>query len=204
MATSAPAAARQSARLLPMRLAAPVTSAVFGCRVSKLLRQGRLLRGLGAVRFALWSGVVGRSGVAIAIERILLTRPLHLDHNLFAVTVDLVIVAVGLPTIGNHLQTHCVPNGDHVDRYLAVFIALELQRSLILISFHGVDNDCGVGDGLAIGGPEDRDFNGGGGRRRRVFAPVPLIRGGTKQRKTRQQQDSNRNPTAKAHGEKYR
>src|ERR1700733_1665100 len=130
MATSAPAAARLSARLLPMRLAAPVTSAVFGCRVSNLLRQRRLLRGLGAVRFTLWGGIVGHNAVAIAIERILLTRPLHLDHDLFAVSVDLVIVAVGLPTIGNHLQTNRVPNGDHVDRYLAVFIALELQCPL--------------------------------------------------------------------------
>src|ERR1700737_771658 len=98
MATSAPAAASLRARLLPMRLAAPVTSAVFGCRVSNLLRQGRLLRRLSAVRFALWGGVVGNRAMAIAIERILLTRPLHLDHNFFAVAIDLVIVAVGLPT----------------------------------------------------------------------------------------------------------
>src|ERR1700739_311047 len=103
MATSAPAAARLRARVLPMRLAAPVTSAVLGCRVSNLLRQGCLLRGLGAVRFALWGGVVGSRAVAIAIERILLTRSLHLDHNLFAVAVDFVIVAVSLPTVGNHL-----------------------------------------------------------------------------------------------------
>src|SRR5580704_16152790 len=133
MATSMPTDASASARLLPMRLAPPVTSAAFGCRVSNLLRQGRLLRGLGAVGFALWRGVVGSRTVAIAVQRILLTRPFHLDHNLFAVGIDLVIVAVRLPTIGNHLQANRITNGDYVDRHLAVFIALELQRSLVLI-----------------------------------------------------------------------
>src|SRR5882757_7665075 len=204
MATSAPAAARLNAKLLPMRLAAPVTSAVLGCRLSNLLRQGRLLRGLGAVRFALRGSVVGSRGVAIAIERILLTWPLHLDHDLFAVRVDLVIIAIGFPAVGNHLQAHRVPNGDYVDRDLAVFVALEFQSAFVLVPFHGVEDHRGVGDGFAVSRPEDGDFDGGGGWRGGVFASVPLIRCGTKRPKTRQQQHYIRNPTAKAHGRKYR
>src|ERR1700738_3483171 len=160
MATSSPAAARLKARLLPMRLAPPVTSAVLGCRLSKLLRQRGLLGGLSAVRFALWGGVVGHCAVAIAIERILLTRPLHLDHDLFAVAVDLVIVAIGLPAVGNHLQANRVANRDHVDCDLAVLIALEFEGALVLIPLHGVEDDRGIGDGLTIGRPEDRDFDG--------------------------------------------
>src|ERR1700722_18376536 len=97
MATSAPAAARVSAKLLPIRLAAPVTSAVFGCRLSNLLRQGCLRRRFGAVRFALRGGGAGGRPLAIAIKRILLARPFHLDHDLFAVAIDLVVLAVGDP-----------------------------------------------------------------------------------------------------------
>src|SRR6202012_938579 len=132
------------------------------------------------------------------------TRPLHLDHNLFAVGVDLVVVAVGLPTVGNSLQPNRVANGDYVDRHLAVFIALEFERSLVLIPFHGVEDDRGVGDGLAVGRAENRDLDGGGSRRGSVFAPSTLIRSGTKQRKTRQQQHYTRKLTAKSHGQKYR
>ena len=120
--------------------------------------------------------VLVRRPFTVAVERILLARPLHLDHDLFAVGVDLVIVAVGLPAVGNHLQAHRVANGDHVDGHLAVFIALKLQRALVLIPFHGMEDDSGVGDGLTIGRPQYRDFDGGGCRRRGVFAPVTLIR----------------------------
>ena len=81
MATSAPADAKLSAKAATDPLGGAGCSAVLGCRLSNLLRQRRLLRRLGAVRFALWGGVVGHRAVAIAIERILLTRPLHLDHN---------------------------------------------------------------------------------------------------------------------------
>src|SRR3984957_14922229 len=101
MATAAPAAARVKARLLPIRLAAPVTGAVFGCRLSNLLRQGCLRRRFGAIRFALGSGGAGGRPLAIAIKRILLARPFHLDHDLFAVAVDLVILAIGLPAVSN-------------------------------------------------------------------------------------------------------
>src|SRR5580698_3708416 len=140
MATSAPAAARVKARLLPIRLAAPVTSAVFGWRLSNLLRQGRLGRRFGAIRFALRGGGAGRRSLTVAIQRILLARPFHLDYDLFAVAVDLVILAIRLPAIGNHLQTHSIADGDYVDRHLAVFVTFKLQCALVPIALHGMED----------------------------------------------------------------
>src|SRR5579859_527265 len=203
MATPAPAAAKLKARLLPMRLEAPVTRAVLGCRLSKLLRQRRLLGGLGAVRFALGGGVVG-TRVALAVERVLLTRPLHLHHDLFAIRVDLVVIAVGFPAVSDHLQAHRVTNGDYVDGDLALFIALEFQGAFVLVPFHRVEDDSGVGDRLTVGRPQDDDLDGGGRWRRGIFAPRTLSRPGTKQRKPRNQEHKARKSTAKAHGEKYR
>src|ERR1700728_1990431 len=121
MATSEPASAHPKARLLPMRFAAPVTSAVLCCKLFNLLGQGGLLRGFGAVRFALRSGGRGAGPFCVAVERILLARPLHLDYDLFAVSVDFVIVAKGLPAVCNDLQTDGVAYGDHVNRDHAVF-----------------------------------------------------------------------------------
>src|ERR1700679_1973104 len=146
MATSAPAAARLKARLLPIRLAAPVTSAVFGWRLSNLLRQGRLLGGFGAIRLALRGGGAGGRTFAVAIKRILLARPLHLDHDFFTVAVDLVVLAVGLPAVGNHLQTHGIANGDNVDCDLAVLITFELKCALVPIALHGVEDHRSVGE----------------------------------------------------------
>src|SRR5271165_4885606 len=151
MATSAPAPAKPRARLLPMRFAAPVTSAVLCCKLFNLLRQGRLRRGFGAVRFALRGGGRGRCPFSVAVKRILLGWPFHLDHDLFAVGVDLVIVAKGLPTVCNDLQTYRVADGNHVNGDFAVFVTLKLQRSLVLIALHGMEDDRGVGDGLTVG-----------------------------------------------------
>src|ERR1700728_4556486 len=151
MATSEPASAKPKVRLLPMRFAAPVTSAVLCCKLFNLLGQGGLLRGFGAIRFALRSGGGGPSSLGVAVERILLARPLHLDHNLFAVGVDFVIVAKGLPAVCDDLQTHGVAYRDHVDGDHAVFVTLQFERSLVLIAFHGMENDSGVGDGLTVG-----------------------------------------------------
>src|ERR1700722_16475710 len=176
MATSAPAVARLNARLLPMRLAAPVTSAVLCCKLSNLLRQGRLRGGFGAVGLALRSGGVRRSALSVAVQRILLGRPLHLDHDLFAVSVDLVIVAKSLPTVGNYLQTHCVADGDHVNGDVAVLVALKLQRAFVLVSLHGMEDDSGVRDGLPVGRAQYGDFDGRGRWRRGVFTSITLIR----------------------------
>src|SRR5271156_5892922 len=150
MATSAPAPANPSARLLPMRFAAPVTSDVLCCRLFNLLRQRRLRRGFGAVGFTLRSGGGGRSSFSVAVKRILLGWTLHLDHNLFAVGVDLVIIAKCLPAVCNYLQTHSVPYGNHVNGDHAVFVALKLERPLVLIALHGMEDDSSVGNGLTV------------------------------------------------------
>src|ERR1700749_4731324 len=112
MATSAPAEARRSARPRPIRLAAPVTNAVLPCRFSKLLRKRRLFRWFCAVGLALWRSRAARGPFAVAVERVLFARTLHFDDDLFALRIDLVVLAEGLPAIGNHLQPHHVADWD--------------------------------------------------------------------------------------------
>src|SRR5277367_591873 len=201
MATSAPAPAKPSARLLPMRFAAPVTSAVLCCRLFNLLRQGRLRRGLGAVGFALRSGGVGRSPFSVAVKRILLGWTLHLDHDFFAVGVDLVIVAKGLPAVCNYLQTNRVAYGNHVNGDHAIFVAFKLERTLVLIALHGMENDSGIGDGFTIRRAQYGDFDGRGRWRRGVFAPIMLIR--TQQWNAGKQERGSEDP-ADGHAWKYR
>src|SRR5580658_2455185 len=201
MATFAPAPAKPNARLLPMRFAAPVTSAVLCCRLFNLLRQRRLLRGFGAVGFALRSGGGGRSSFSVAVKRILLGWPLHLDHDLFAVGVDLVIVAKGLPAVCNYLQTHSVPYGNHVNGDHAVFVALKLERALVLIALHRMEDDGGVGDGLPVGRAQYGDFDGRGRWWRGIFASVMLIR--TQQWNAAKQERGSEDP-ADGHARKYR
>ena len=101
----------------------------------------------------------------------------------------------------NDLQTHGVADGNHVNGDVAVLVALKLQRPLVLVSLHGVEDDGGVRDGLPVGRAQYGDFDGRGRRRRGVFASITLIR--TQQWNAGKQKHGSGYP-ADGHARKYR
>ena len=52
----------------------------------------------------------------------------------------------------------------------------ELQRALVPIALHGKEDHSGIGDRLTISRAQHRDLDGGGCRRRSVFAAAMLSR----------------------------
>ncbi len=54
----------------------------------------------------------------------------------------------------------------------AVFVGFELERSLVLVAFDGMEDDVSIVIGLPLKSSNDGDFNVRGRRRGLVFAAV--------------------------------
>ena len=98
--------------------------------------------------------------------------PAEADLHRHIELVDFVDLAVGLETIGDHLKSDGVADGDHVDEGLAILVGLELECSLIFVALDGMEDDMSVSNRLAVVVADDSDFNSRRGRRGFVFAPV--------------------------------
>src|SRR5690242_16899277 len=147
MATFAPSSASASAMARPMRLAAPVTSAVLpasGLFMLELRRGGCRLRELGSDRLLHTGLAFGSLAAIVFVRGDLLLRAQHLDGGLLGRLVDVVALAERGKPAGDDLNQNLASGGDDIDDRLAFGIGLDLEIAKVLAVPRRVEDDARV------------------------------------------------------------
>ena len=108
----------------------------------------------------------------ILVDGVLLTGTPHPNIDGKLVLVDLVVISEGLEALGDDLQPHDIPDGHHVDDGLALLIGLQLHVAPVSLALHGMKDNSGILDGLAIRVTHHGHFNTRRRRRHLEFAPA--------------------------------